>query len=168
MIFIENEQSKVELTEKLEILLDGIIQETLRQEGVEGPTQVSLLLVEDAAMQEINRENRGKDETTDVLSFPMLSYAPGKVFSDLFLGVRLGPEYYEGDQLVLGDIVLSMERALQQAEEFGHSVEREVTYLVVHSVLHLLGYDHMDETDKMRMRAAEERILESFGLQRQS
>ena len=133
---------------------------TLAAEGVDEACAIEVLLTDDAEIHEINREHRNVDRPTDVLSFPMNELTPGDFDPD-------GCEYdYERECLLLGDIVISMERCAAQAEEFGHSFAHEVTYLAIHSTLHLLGYDHVDEgAMKKQMRAREKEILNILGEQ---
>ena len=133
---------------------------TLAAEGVDEPCAVEILLTDDAEIHHINREHRAVDRPTDVLSFPMNELQPGAFDPDAC-------EYdYERDCLLLGDMVISMERCAAQAEEFGHSFAHEVTYLAIHSTLHLLGYDHVDEGEmKRQMRAREKEILNILGEQ---
>ena len=133
----------------------------LAAEGVTLPCAVHVLLTGDERIHEINREQRGVDRPTDVLSFPMFNYRPGQPPAD---GADADPAT---GLTPLGDMVISLERARAQAEEYGHPVERELCYLAVHSVLHLLGYDHMDEgEEKAQMRAREEAILGKLGMTR--
>ena len=131
---------------------------TLTAEGVDEACAVEILLTDDAEIHEINREHRGVDRPTDVLSFPLNELQPGAFDADAC-------EYdYERECLLLGDMVISMERCAAQAEEFGHSFAHEVTYLAVHSTLHLLGYDHEDEGEqKKQMRTREKEILKLLG-----
>ncbi|MFQ9615744.1 MAG: rRNA maturation RNase YbeY, partial [Clostridium butyricum] len=107
------------------------------------------------------------DRETDVLSFPMLDYDNKKIFKEMYKGYEFSQSDFDGEELVLGDIVLSLEKALEQSLEFNHSFEREASYLVVHSVLHLLGYDHMEEEDKVIMRKREEEILNELNITRE-
>lgn len=167
MVNIENEQNNVHVDDALLKAIDDTINYTLKDQNVSYECDVSVLLVDNETIRDINRDNRNIDKETDVLSFPMIEYEEGKTYKDLYANHKFGVEYFDGDALVLGDVVLSMEKALEQAEEFGHSVKREVCYLVVHSVLHLLGYDHMDEKDKIRMRAEEEKILHALDITRE-
>ena len=109
---------------------------------------------------------RGIDKETDVLSFPMLDYPKDKVYKESYKDFNFDETYMDGDDLVLGDIVLSLEKALEQSKEYDHSFEREASYLVVHSVLHLLGYDHMEEKEKKKMRKREEEILNKLNISR--
>ena len=126
----------------------------LRAEGVDEPCEIGVTLTNDEGIHVINREQRGVDRATDVLSFPMNELTPGAFDPDAC-------EWdYETDRAMLGDMVISMERCAEQAETYGHSFAHEVSYLTVHSVLHLLGYDHVDEgEDKHRMRAREKEIM---------
>jgi len=143
-------------------LLRRVIPSALDAEGVERPCEVNVLFTDDEGIHQINLDMRNVDSPTDVLSFPMFDLAPGE---------KPGEEDADpGSGLVpLGDMCISMDRARAQAEEFGHSVEREICYLAVHSVLHLLGYDHMDEGEmKAQMRAREEDILGALGITRES
>ena len=140
--------------------LRKVIRTALAAEGVDFPCEVDVSVTGDRGIQEINREMRGVDAPTDVLSFPVFDLAPGEL---------PGPEDADpGTGLVpLGDMVISLERVQAQAKEFGHSNRRELAYLAVHSVLHLLGYDHLDEGPmKRQMRAREEAILGELGITR--
>ena len=138
----------------------------LKKEGVNCKYQISLLFVDNEEIREINRETRNIDRATDVLSFPMLDYPNKKFFKDVYIDYNFDETFLDGDELVLGDIVLSLERALEQSEEYNHSYKREVSYLVVHSILHLLGYDHMEEDDKAIMRKREEELLGELKISR--
>ena len=130
------------------------IQATLDAEGIKTRCEINVLVTDDAGIRIINRESRDLDKATDVLSFPMFQLEPGNPPSDW-------TEYQDPATLLvpLGDMCISLERAMAQAEEFGHSVKREVGYLTIHSMLHLLGYDHLDEgPQKKQMRGREEAI----------
>ena len=140
--------------------LRKVIRETLNAEGVDFPCEIDVRLTNDAVIQEINLEMRDVDRPTDVLSFPVFELQPGELpdESDADPGTGLVP---------LGDMVISMERVAAQAKEFGHANRRELAYLAVHSALHLLGYDHLDEGPmKAQMRAREEAILAELGIAR--
>ena len=141
-------------------LIRKVIRTALTAEGVDFPCEVDVLLTNDSGIHAINREMRQVDDATDVLSFPEFDLRPGELPSaeDADPGTDLVP---------LGDMVISMEHVAVQAKEYGHSNRRELAYLVVHSVLHLLGYDHLDEgPQKARMRAREEDILGELGITR--
>ncbi|MBQ9347223.1 MAG: rRNA maturation RNase YbeY [Oscillibacter sp.] len=137
------------------------VRTALAAEGVDFPCEVDILVTGDEGIRDLNREQRGIDAATDVLSFPALELRPGELPD---------PET-DADpatsRVPLGDMAISMEHVTAQAKEYGHSNRRELGYLAVHSVLHLLGYDHMDEgEEKARMRAREEAILAELGLVR--
>lgn len=134
----------------------------LLTEGVKRPCAVSLRLCDDEAIHEINRDHRGVDRATDVLSFPTVNYPEGMTAgqADHLLRRELDDEL---DACMLGDLILSVPHVLAQAEEYGHTPEREAAYLIVHGLCHLMGYDHIEEEDKRRMRAMEEKILSAIG-----
>ena len=134
----------------------------LEQEGVTVPCEINVLLTDNAGIREINRDLRDVDRETDVLSFPMFEFTPGEFPEDVTELLDPGSSL-----LPLGDMALSVEKIKSQAEEFGHSQEREIGYLTVHSVLHLLGYDHLDEGPmKKQMRAREDAIMEYLNIPR--
>ena len=127
---------------------------TLDAERISVPCEINILVTDDSGIQTINRESRNIDKPTDVLSFPMFEFTPGNPPTDW-----ADCQDPESGLVPLGDMCISLERAMAQAEEFGHSVRREVGYLTIHSMLHLLGYDHLDEGPmKAQMRAREEAI----------
>ena len=157
-------ESDVEGVEAFAEELRRVIPAALEAEGVGLPCEVDVLFTDDEGIHQINLEQRGVDRPTDVLSFPMFEFTPGE------------PPTAEDDELLdpgsgllpLGDMVLSVDHIRAQAAEYGHSQQRELCYLAVHSVLHLLGYDHLDEGPmKRQMRAREEAILESLGITRE-
>ena len=149
------------IDEGLRAFLKKTIRTALTAENVTFPCEVDVLLTSDQGIRDINREQRGIDAPTDVLSFPAFDLTPGTLpdpLTDADPGTGCVP---------LGDMVISMERVAAQAKEYGHSNRRELAYLAVHSVLHLLGYDHMDEgAQKAQMRAREEIILARLHLSR--
>ena len=137
-----------------------VIRTALAAEGVTFPCEIDVLLTHDAGIHQINLDMRQVDRATDVLSFPEFDLTPGQLpdEEDADPGTGLIP---------LGDMVISMEHVAAQAREYGHSNRRELAYLVVHSVLHLLGYDHLDEGPmKAQMRGREEAIMAELGLTR--
>ena len=137
-----------------------VIRTALAAEGVTFPCEIDVLLTHDAGIHQINRDMRQVDRATDVLSFPEFDLTPGQLpgEEDADPGTGLVP---------LGDMVISMEHVAAQAKEYGHSNRRELAYLVVHSVLHLLGYDHLDEGPmKAQMRGREEAIMTELGVTR--
>ena len=130
------------------------INAVLKAEGVTAKCEINVLVTDDAGIREINRTSRNIDSATDVLSFPMFELAPGELPADW-----TGYEDPDTGLVPLGDMCISLERAIAQAKEFGHTTRREVGYLTIHSMLHLLGYDHPDEgPQKRQMRAREEAI----------
>ena len=147
-VFITNEQDKIEIPAEWEEKINQVAAICLREEQLPEDVEVDLLFVDNEAIREMNLEYRDKDSATDVLSFPM--YEPDEEIDD-------------EEEVLLGDIVISLERAQEQCEEYGHSLEREVMYLLVHGLLHLAGYDHMEEEEKKVMRAQEEKLLAVIG-----
>lgn len=138
-----------------------VIRTALAAEGMTLPCEIDVRITNDSGIHEINREMRDVDRATDVLSFPVFDLIPGELpdEEDADPGTGLIP---------LGDMVISMEHVTAQAREYGHSNRRELAYLVTHSVLHLLGYDHLDEgPQKKQMRAREEAILAELGITRE-
>jgi len=130
-------------------------------------SQVNLLLTNDAQIQEINKETRGKDAVTDVLSFPMINYDKAADFSGLEEQMRLDFDPDSGE-LLFGDIVLSIPKMLAQAKEFGHSAKREYAFLLAHSFLHLLGYDHIEEKERQEMETQQCIIMQHLNILRTS
>ncbi|NYE56320.1 rRNA maturation RNase YbeY [Carboxydothermus ferrireducens] len=143
MTEITNLQDKVDVDETLLNIITQAVSLTLNEEGRVGV--VSIALVDNIYIQSLNREYRQKDVPTDVLSFPLAD---------------------DEDDEVLGDVVISLEKAAEQAKEYGHSFFREVAFLTVHGVLHLLGHDHYEEEETRIMREKEEKILSALGLER--
>lgn len=151
-LLVSNQQDKVEFTRSMEEMLTRVVQLTLEAEGENPASEVSLLLVDDAYIHQLNREYRGIDRPTDVLSFALREETGEE------------PHYLPvPEDNLLGDIIISLETAARQAIEYGHSLDREMAYLAVHGCLHLLGYDHETEEEKRRMREKEEKILEMVG-----
>ena len=135
--------------------LKKCIEAALEAERVNAPCEINVLVADNPTIKAINKAYRNIDRETDVLSFPMFQLEPGKLPKDL--SGYLDPET---GLLPLGDMAISYEKARAQAEEFGHSVKRELGYLTIHSILHLLGYDHVDEGPmKKQMRAREKEIM---------
>ena len=153
-IYFTNEQDKRKIGLRLKLLIRKAVIGALRYEKFTLPASVSVTFTDNEGIRAFNREYREIDKATDVLSFPMYDF-------------RNGEEPEEGERVCLGDIVLSLERAEEQAEEFGHSFEREAAFLTVHSVLHLLGYDHLlSEEDDIDMRKRQKDIMNEIGLPR--
>ncbi|NLX61377.1 MAG: rRNA maturation RNase YbeY [Tissierellia bacterium] len=143
-ILIDNRQDRVELDEDIIPLIEEAIEAVLRLEGKSLDYEISISFVNNEEIRELNRLYRNVDRETDVLSFPM---EEGLVQTNM-----------------LGDIVISLEKALEQSVEYGHSLKREVIYLIVHSMLHLLGYDHMTEEEKRAMREREKEIMKRLNI----
>ena len=149
------------ISEDRRAFIRKVIRTALAAEGVDFPCEVDVLITDDEAIHQVNLDMRGVDRATDVLSFPEFDLTPGQLpeAEDADPGTGLVP---------LGDMVISWEHVTAQAKEYGHSNRRELAYLVVHSVLHLLGYDHLDEgPQKKQMRAREEAILTQLGITRE-
>lgn len=164
-ILIESEVEDFPYTQQLR----QCIACALAAEGMEYDCEINVLITDDEGIHQINADQRGIDRPTDVLSFPMFELIPGVPVAGESENALERIEVDETGLLPLGDMVISYERAVAQAAEYGHSPEREVCYLAVHSVLHLLGYDHMDGDDgpmKRQMRSREEAIMNRLGLER--
>lgn len=129
---------------------------------------VSVTFTDNEGIREINKEHRNIDNATDVLSFPMIEYEKAGDFSFLERDEAMLCEYFEPDtgELMLGDIVISVERAEEQAQEYGHSLKREIGFLVAHSMFHLLGYDHMETEERENMEKRQREVLDSLGITR--
>lgn len=166
MIYVDDRQDKIEVTDEFIKKLESVISFALKEEEVYIDCEISMLFVDNEEIRDINNETRGIDRATDVLSFPMLDYDNKKVFKEMYKDNNFDATFMDGEELVLGDIVLSLERTLEQSKEYNHSFEREACYLVVHSVLHLLGYDHMEDEEKKIMRRREEEILGKLDITR--
>ena len=151
LVVITNNQKTVKVPTGIRMLVRRCCNAVLQLEGFQGPAEISVTFTDNAGIRELNRQYRDKDIDTDVLSFPMGENGVYDV--DMETGAK-----------ILGDVVISMEKARDQAERFGHSFQREVGYLTAHSVLHLLGYDHIDNLEKVRMREKEELVMEQLGL----
>ena len=153
MIYFENSQTCVSVTYGTKMLVRRAVLATLDYEGYRNHCAVSVTFTDDAGIRELNRRFRGIDRATDVLSFPLFDFEGGE---------EPPAEEFEN---MLGDIVLSLERAEAQAREYGHSTEREIAFLCVHSMLHLLGYDHeTSEEDETDMRRRQSEIMTRMGL----
>ena len=164
ILYIEDE--RCELDDEARALMQRCADAAEKTEGVLVKTAVYIEMVSDEEIRVVNREQRGKDASTDVLSFPSVNYPQGKTAGAC--QDRLQREYDpDAGACVLGDILISMDHVRAQAAEYGHSVQRETGYLLTHGLFHLMGYDHMTETDKPVMRAMEEKALASIGLTRE-
>ena len=153
-VLITNEQNTVKIPSGLRILIRRSCNAVLEYEHFDGPAEISVTFVDNARIHELNLQYRQKDAPTDVLSFPMSDNGQYDIDEDN--GCK-----------ILGDIVISMERAMEQAELYGHSLQREVGYLTAHSMFHLLGYDHVNGgVEAVHMREKEETVMTMLGLPR--
>lgn len=162
-LFFE-EEGAVKLPLECQSLAEKAIEAALDFAACPYEPEVSLLLTMNQEIHQINLENRGIDRPTDVLSFPMNEFeVPGD-----FSGFEDDPTAFqpESGELLLGDIVISKEKVLEQAEEYGHSVEREYVFLIVHSMLHLMGYDHIEESDRIIMEKKQNEIMDILNIPR--
>lgn len=144
-LYIDNRQNKFAITREMEELIKKVIEESFRVEEMSDDYEVSLSFVDNNEIRELNREYRCIDKETDVLSFPM---------DDDFLVPTP----------ILGDIIISLEKAFEQSNDFGHSLEREVAYLTAHSMFHLFGYDHLNDDDKKIMREKEKEVMKNLSI----
>lgn len=135
-------------------LVKKVLTYVAEQEGIKKDAELSISFVSDEEIQEINRTYRGKDQPTDVISFAMQEQGEGEI------------QIVGEDFVILGDIIISMDRTKEQAAEYGHSFERELAFLATHGLLHLIGYDHMTEEDEKEMFAKQEKYLQAVGLPR--
>lgn len=159
MIEFDNRQNIIEFNDEIKNLIEKSINKALEYENFTKPYEISVVLTDNNGIKEINREFRGIDKETDVLSFPMLDIKHNEKNNIDFEDFNM-----ETGEVVLGDIVLSLQKAQSQSIEYGHSIEREIAFLTVHSVLHLLGYDHEEDSDRIIMREREEKILDNLGI----
>lgn len=148
-----NEQDKLTPPEDIERLIEQCTAAALAEENIGDDAEVSVTLVDNARIREMNAEFREIDRETDVLSFPLGDEE----------GFEVDPD---ADAILLGDIVISLEKAKSQAEEYGHSFRREVAFLITHSLFHLLGYDHTTEDEEKEMFAKQEKVLQQLGITR--
>lgn len=155
-----NQQDKYPLSAALRKLMEKAARTSLDYMGFRTDVEISVMLTDNEGIRSLNAMHRNIDRATDVLSFPMFEYDEnGEIVEEY-------AEFGDQGELCLGDIVISLERAAEQAEEYGHSFEREVGFLTVHSMLHLLGYDHMTPEDEKEMFGYQRDILEEMGLTR--
>ena len=157
-IIFENQQDIIELCDEHLTIIENVVAKTLELEQFSADTIVSVTAVDNNEIHSLNKEFRGVDRPTDVLSFPVVEFENGKMIEN-------SGDYFE-DKLILGDIIFSAEKLKEQSIEYGHSFERELGFLVCHSTLHLLGYDHETEDERQVMRQKEEKTLELLNLTR--
>ena len=144
MIYFDNRQDLIKIDEEIEKIVEKSIEAALKEIEFTDDFEVYVSFVGDEEIHELNRDYRVVDRTTDVLSFPM----------------------YDEFTNMLGDIVININKVIEQAKEYGHSEKREISYLTVHSSLHLMGFDHEEEEDKKEMRAVEDRVMEKLEISR--
>ncbi len=150
-VIITNKQKAVKIPTGLRMLIRRCCHAVLELEKFEGPAEISVTFTDNEEIKKLNAQYRNIDAATDVLSFPMGEN--GEYDTNMETGAK-----------ILGDIVISVEKAVEQAEAFDHSLQREIAYLTAHSVLHLLGYDHVENMEKVRMREKEELVMDQLGL----
>ena len=150
-VIITNNQKAVKIPTGLRMLIRRCCHAVLELEKFEGPAEISVTFTDNEQIKKLNAQYRNIDAATDVLSLPMGEN--GEYDTNMETGAK-----------ILGDIVISVEKAVEQAEAFGHTLQREVAYLTAHSVLHLLGYDHVENMEKVRMREKEELVMDQLGL----
>ncbi len=153
-VLIDN-RTDFEITPETEKLFNDVITESLRYEEFDPQCEISLSIVNNDEIQEINKQYRNIDAPTDVLSFPLLTFEEGEQ-----------ADVNENDEIMLGDIIISIEKAISQAEEYGHGLKRELAFLTAHSMLHLMGYDHMEDDEREEMFEKQEAILNNLGITR--
>ncbi len=157
---IENRQEDIEITQELEAVIKQCVDATCLYENCNFDAEVGVTIVDEEEIKRMNCEYRNNDNITDVLSFPILEFdEEGNIVNDEF--------DFDDELVVLGDIVICAKRAREQAEEYGHSLKREIAFLTVHSMLHLLGYDHEhSEDEEQEMFVRQKEILEKLGITR--
>ncbi len=159
-VAIRNNQKKFKVTKEIRDLVRLAVKSALEYMEFGTKAEISLMFTDDEEIRQLNHEHRNIDRATDVLSFPLLEYdEDGNIIEEYM-------DFNPDGEMFLGDIVISLERAWAQAEEYGHSFEREIGFLTVHSMLHLFGYDHMTPEDEEEMFGYQEDILKSMGLLR--
>ncbi|NLK21448.1 MAG: rRNA maturation RNase YbeY [Epulopiscium sp.] len=156
------------LSDNIKTLIHKIIEQTLREERYPSTVEISLTFVGNEEIQRINNEFRNIDKATDVLSFPLLEFEASDDENDEEFSLEGLDDYMNPDtgDLMLGDIIISVDKAKEQAREYGHSIEREIGFLIAHSMFHLMGYDHMTEDEEKEMVEKQERVLGLVGLGR--
>ncbi len=159
-VYIEDEQAAVNVKEEQLDLLQKTVMQCLKNQSFKLGCEINILLTDNESIRQINKKHRDIDKSTDVLSFPMADIKNGEILS-----VQGDMDIDEG-LLLLGDIIISMETALKQSEDYGHSLDRELAFLTAHGVFHLLGYDHTERDTEADMISRQEAVLEKLGLKR--
>lgn len=157
-VLIDNRQEEIIVDEVMEAFVVQVVEKVLTYEECEDEFEVSISFVNNEEMRSLNKEYRNIDKETDVLSFPLVEFIEEELNAE-----DENAEYIE-EEIALGDIVISMEKALEQSEEYGHSFNRELAFLLVHGMLHLLGYDHDEEASEGEMFDKQEEILKNLKL----
>ena len=155
MTLLIDNRTDFEITEEFEKLFNDVVIESLRYEEFDPECEVSLSIVSNDEIQEINKQFREIDAPTDVLSFPLLTFEEGEQ-----------ADVNENNEIMLGDIIISIDKAKAQAEEYGHGLRRELAFLTAHSMLHLMGYEHMEEEEQKEMFKKQDDILNNLGITR--
>ena len=162
--YVENETER-EFPFSIEDTVRIVCEAVLEEENCPYEAQVSVVLTDNEGIRELNRQARGIDRETDVLSFPNVDFASEGVFD---IDEDSEADYFDPEtgELVLGDIMISVDKVYEQAGNYGHGVRREFAFLITHSMLHLCGYDHMEEDERLRMEKKQEEILTGLGITR--
>lgn len=162
-------ETEIELKLDYNKIINDVVEKAADYEKCPYEIEVNVVLTDNAAIHEVNKEYRQVDSPTDVLSFPMIEYATPADFESLEEDMEEYPEdYFNPDtgELILGDIMISVEKVMEQADKYGHSEERELAFLTAHSMMHLFGYDHMEEEEAKIMEAKQSEVLELLGITR--
>lgn len=162
-------ETDIELKLDYEDIIKKVVEEAADYEKCPYEAEVNVVLTDNDSIHHINKETRNVDTPTDVLSFPMIEYNSPADFDSLEKELELSPEDYfnpDSGELILGDIVISVEKVMEQAEKYGHSQERELAFLVAHSMMHLFGYDHMEASEAKIMEAKQGDVLKKLGISR--
>lgn len=162
-------ETEIELKLDYNKIINDVVEKAADYEKCPYEIEVNVVLTDNAAIHEVNKEYRQVDSPTDVLSFPMIEYAAPADFESLEEDMEEYPEdYFNPDtgELILGDIMISVEKVMEQADKYGHSEERELAFLMAHSMMHLFGYDHMEEEEAKIMEAKQSEVLELLGITR--
>lgn len=159
-VLIDNRQNIIEIKPEIESFVNKVIKAVLEFENCNDNYEISISFVDNEEIKDLNKQYRNIDAPTDVLSFPMLEF--NKKSND----ETIVKEVFIDEEIPLGDIVISTEKVIEQAKEYGHGQDRELAFLLVHGMLHLLGYDHIQESDEIIMLKKQEEILELLNIKR--
>lgn len=162
--YVENEAG-ADFGFDIQLTAEAVMEETLTEENCPYEAQVNLLITDNEGIREFNRQHRGVDAPTDVLSFPMICFEKE---ADFTVAETDTADYFEPEsgELILGDIIISADKVREQARKYGHSLKREFAFLVAHSMLHLCGYDHMEDDKAKEMEQKQEKVLTALGITR--